>query len=114
MVAKRCRNAKEKGAMKSILAGLVAATALLFAANAVLQVSGLLGQQQSAEGLPAPPASAWVGPPPMAHSFGGLGNLPLGKAAPDLTLTSVADGRPLRLADLHAEKPLVLIFCTFT
>lgn len=37
-----------------------------------------------------------------------------GEPAPDATLTSLADGRPARLAELWADRDLVIEFGSFT
>ncbi len=44
----------------------------------------------------------------------GVHPLPLGEPAPDFSLPRVADGSLLRLADLRAHKPVVLILSSFT
>lgn len=42
------------------------------------------------------------------------GNLSVGDLAPDLELTSLDDGGPRRLSELYREKPLVLVFGSYT
>ena len=49
-----------------------------------------------------------------AASFVPPSFLALGDAAPDFELPDVLDKRPVRLSDLTAKKPVVLIFSSFT
>jgi hypothetical protein len=51
-------------------------------------------------------------PPPAAVPA--MMDLGLGGPAPEFTLPRIADGQPVRLADLHTGKPLVLVLSSFT
>ena len=55
----------------------------------------------------------WDGVPRVEHFEYGVGGPELGDPAPDFRLKTT-DGKELTLAALHAKKPLVLVFGSFT
>ncbi len=53
-------------------------------------------------------------PPGMSEGVSGLAPLPVGRPAPDFTLTRLDSDRPMSLSNLTGHKPVVLIFRSFT